>query len=306
MRSAAARRAGRAVGGSSGSSVRRRIAVATWRPSTDGRIYARVELDATAMLAYLEQARSVSGLRISLTHVVGAALGRAMRAAPELRSRVVLSRILERESCDVGFAVDIDGGYDLAPVKVCGIDRLTPAEVASQLLDGAARLRAGRDRPHRRTSRLVRFTPTWLLRALMPVTGLFVGGFGVAAFGQPGLPLGSAFVSNVGSLGLDEAFLAPLPFARVPLYLAIGSVSDAAMVVDGQVVVRPRLVAVATADHRLIDGAHAGQIMTIMRGLLADPWQLDHAAEPQPGQLDHAAEPQPGQPPAELPATATG
>ncbi len=275
MSADAARRSGRAVGGRSGSSVRRRIAVATWRPSTDGRIYARIELDATPMLAYLARTRGETGARVTITHVVGAALGRAMREAPELRSRVVLGRILERESCDVGFAVDIDGGYDLAPVKVCDIDRLSPAGVAEQLAGGAERLRSGRDRSHRRTSRLVRLVPTWLLRILMPVTGLFVGGFGVAAFGQPGLPLGNAFISNVGSLGLDEAFLAPLPFARVPLYLAVGSVADAAVVVDGQVVVRPRLVVVATADHRLIDGAHAGRIVTTMRGLLADPSQLD-------------------------------
>lgn len=275
MTAGAVRRAGRAVGGRSGPSMRRRIAVATWRPSNDGRIYARVELDATEILAYLEHTRAETGVRVTVTHVVGAALGRAMRATPELRSRVVLGRILEQESCDVGFAVDIDGGYDLAPVKVFGIDRLAPAEVAAALAAGAVRLRTGRDRPHRRSSRLVRLVPTWLLRALMPVAGLFVGGFGFAAFGQPGLPLGSALISNVGSLGLDEAFLAPVPFARVPLYLAIGRVSDAAVVVDGQVVVRPRLVLVATADHRLIDGAHAGRVVTIMRTLLADPWQLN-------------------------------
>ncbi len=117
--------------------------------------------------------------------------------------------------------------------------------------------------------------PWWSLRPLVSVGSLVAGGFGLAAFGQPGQPLGVAFVSNVGSLGLDEAFLAPLPFARVPLYLAVGSLRDAAVVVDGQVAVRPQLVLVATGDHRLLDGAHAGRIATILRDLLADPWQLD-------------------------------
>jgi pyruvate dehydrogenase E2 component (dihydrolipoamide acetyltransferase) len=258
-----------------GGSVRRRIAVATWRPSRDGRIYARIEVDVSAILAYLDETRERTGVKLTLTHVVGAALGRALNEVSEVRGRVVLGRIVELDSCDVGFAVDMGNGLDLAPVKVRGIDALTPAEVAEQLVAGAARLRAGQDRAHRRSSALVRLTPTWLLQALMPLTGLLVGGLGIGAFGQPGFPLGTAFVSNVGSLGLDEAFLAPLPFARVPLYLAVGSVRDAAVVVDGTVVVRPQVVIVATADHRIIDGAHAGRLATVMRALLADPYQLD-------------------------------
>jgi pyruvate dehydrogenase E2 component (dihydrolipoamide acetyltransferase) len=82
-------------------------------------------------------------------------------------------------------------------------------------------------------------------------------------------------VSNVGPLGLDEAFLAPMPMARVPLYLAVGAVRDAAMVVDGELAVRPQVVLVATGDHRLIDGAHAGQVVAILRDLLTHPDKLD-------------------------------
>ena len=63
--------------------VRRKIAVATWRPSRDGRIYARMEVDVTPALAYIERVREETGERITITHVVGAALGRALRAVPE-------------------------------------------------------------------------------------------------------------------------------------------------------------------------------------------------------------------------------
>ncbi|MGL5825358.1 MAG: 2-oxo acid dehydrogenase subunit E2, partial [Nocardioides sp.] len=110
------------------------------------------------------------------------------------------------------------------------------------------------------------------------VASLVAGGFGLRAFGQPGFPLGTAFISNVGSLGLDEAFLAPLPLARTPMYLAIGAVQEKAVVIDGEVVVRPVAVLVATADHRLVDGAHAGHMSDIIRTLLADPDRLDHPA----------------------------
>ncbi|KRE42544.1 2-oxo acid dehydrogenase subunit E2 [Knoellia sp. Soil729] len=259
-------------------STRRKIAVATWRPSRDGRIYARMEVDATAALAYLERVRAESGESVTVTHVVGAALGRALRQVPEIRARIVMGRLIDLDTCDVGFAVDIEGGSDLAPVKVHDADRLSPLGVARAVGEGAARLRAREDVSYRRTSTLVRLAPGWAMRPALSFASLVAGGLGRRALGQPGFPLGTAFVSNVGSLGLDEAFLAPLPFARTPVYLAIGAIQDKAVVVDGAVVVRPVFVLVATADHRIVDGAHAGQMAGIVRDLLLHPERLDTSA----------------------------
>ncbi len=263
--------------------TRRRVAVATWRPSRDGRIYSRSAIDATAIRAYVEEVRAATGVHVTMTHVVGAALGRAICAVPEVRARVVLGHIHEFPSCDVGFAVDIAGGADLAPVKVLNVNEKSPADIARELSPAAARLRTGRDPGFSLSSSIVRMLPPWSMRPVLAAAGFLIGGLGVPALGQKGSPLGAAFVSNVGPLGLDEAFLAPLPFARVPLYLAIGAVQDAAMVVDGEVVVRPQVVLGATADHRIVDGVHAGQLAIVLRRLLADPWQLDL---PWPGTAD--------------------
>jgi pyruvate/2-oxoglutarate dehydrogenase complex dihydrolipoamide acyltransferase (E2) component len=223
----------------------------------------------------VERVRAATSTPLSITHVIGTAIGRVVRDEPTIRARVVFGRIRPYPSCDVGFAVDIDGGADLAPVTVRDIDRKTPLEVAHEVVAGARRLRAGDDQHHRRSSRLLRATPTFVLRPVLAATGVLVGGLGIPAFGQPGFPLGCVFVSNVGSLGLDEAFLAPLPFARVPLYLAVGAVREVAAAVDGRVVVRPEIVLTATADHRLVDGAHAGRIAAGLRTYLADPSVLD-------------------------------
>ena len=256
--------------------VRRKIAVATWRPSRDGRVYARMEVDASAALEYIARAREESGARVTITHVVGAAMGRALRDVPEIRARVVLGRLVPLETCDVGFAVDIAGGSDLAPVKVHDVDRLSPVEVCRAVEAGAARLRRGHDPAHRRTSGLVGSLPAWGMRPLMAFASLTAGGLGRGVLGQPGFPLGTAFVSNVGTLGLDEAFLAPLPFARTPVYLAVGAVQERAVVVEGEVVARPVLVLVATADHRVVDGVHAGQMATVVREFVTHPERLEH------------------------------
>ncbi len=251
--------------------LRRKLAVATWRTSKDGRIYARMAVDATPMLEYVERVRAETGERVTLTHVVGTALGHAISEVPEIQARVVMSRIVEFKTVDIGFAVDIDRGNDLASVPVRSVDQKSPVEVARELSPGVSGLRDGTDQGHRTTSRIIRYSPWWALRPVLSFAGLLVSGIGINAFGQKRFPLGVGFVSNVGTLGLDEAFLAPLAFARVPVYLAVGAVRDAPTVVDGAVVVRPQVVLVATADHRLVDGAHAGVIVHRMREILADP-----------------------------------
>ena len=256
-------------------SVRRKIAVATWRASKEGRLYARMAVDATPVLDYCAARRAESGVPVSPAAVVGLAFQRAVEQVPAFHNRVVFGRIVPFESYDVAFAVDIEGGDDLAPTKVRAADTKTIVEVSAELAAGAERLRARADRDFQTTNGIARLVPWFLLRPMLAVASVLNGGIGVRAFGQPAHPLGSLFVTNIGSFGLDEGYVAPVPLARVPLYICVGAVAPAAMVVDGEVVARPQLVMTATADHRLVDGAHAAKLARIVRGLLADPAQID-------------------------------
>src|ERR1700712_2413708 len=88
---------------------RRRLAIASFRASRDGRIYTRLALDATPVLAYVEATRARTGVQVTLTHVVAAALARAIREVPEVRARVVLGRAVTLEACDISLTVDVDG-----------------------------------------------------------------------------------------------------------------------------------------------------------------------------------------------------
>jgi pyruvate dehydrogenase E2 component (dihydrolipoamide acetyltransferase) len=258
-------------------SVRRKIAVATWRASKDGRLYARMAVDATPVLDFCARKRAEAGVPVSPAAVVGLAFQRGVEQVPAFHNRVVFGRIVPFPSYDVAFAVDIEGGDDLAPTTVRGADRKSVLDVSAELAAGAERLRARADRDFQTTNGIARLVPWFLLRPLLSVASLLNGGIGVRAFGQPAHPLGSLFVTNIGSFGLDEGYVAPVPPARVPLYVCVGAVAPAAMVVEGEVVARPQIVITATADHRLVDGAHAAKLARIVRVLLADPEQIDRS-----------------------------
>jgi pyruvate dehydrogenase E2 component (dihydrolipoamide acetyltransferase) len=251
------------------------MALGTWRASRDGRLYGRVVIDATELVKYVEAKRSEES-RVTVTAVVGAAAARAIRAVPEANTRVVLGRIVPHRTCDVSFAVDVNDGTarDLAPIKVERVDEKSVAELARELGFRVPRLRERKDPSYKVSSSILRWLPQPLVRPALTVVSLLTGGFGVPLFGQPGYPLGTALVSNVGSFGLDEGFMAPVPWARASLYVLVGAVRDAPAVVDGALAVRPQLVVTCTADHRLLDGAQAGQLARHLKTTLEDPWSL--------------------------------
>ncbi len=256
-------------------SVRRKIAIATWRASHEGRLYARMAVDATPLLAYSASLKAATGVPVSPATIVGLAFQRGIEQIGAFHHRVAFGRLIPFSSYDVAFAVDIEGGDDLAPTKVRNADSKTVVEVSRELIAGAQRLRDRADKDFRTSNGIARLLPWFLLRPMLSVASLLNGGIGVRAFGQPAHPLGSLFVTNIGSFGLDEGYVAPVPFARVPLYVCTGAIADAPMAVDGQVVVRPQLVITATADHRIVDGAHAAALARLVRGYLAAPATLD-------------------------------
>jgi pyruvate dehydrogenase E2 component (dihydrolipoamide acetyltransferase) len=254
--------------------VRRKIAVATWRAPTEGRLMTRLVIDAAPITAYVEQRRAAGAKGLTLMHVVGAAAARAVHAVPAANGRVLGSRIVPFDEISVGFAVDIGQGTDLAPCRVAHADRLTPAEIATEVWTGVRALREGTHDGFTLTTRIASYVPGPLMRPMVSLSSLVLGGLGLPLLGQQGKPLGSVFISNVAPLGVEEVFLAPVPFARTPVYLSIGVVTERPVVRDGAVVVVPQVTLCLTGDHRLVDGVQCAVYFDALKRYLADPDQL--------------------------------
>jgi pyruvate dehydrogenase E2 component (dihydrolipoamide acetyltransferase) len=195
-------------------------------------------------------------------------------AIPAGNARVRGSRIVPFEDVSIGFAVDIGQGTDLAPCKVSAADTLTPAEIANQVWAGVKALRAGVHDGFNTTTRVASYVPGFLMRPMMLASSTVLGGWGLPLLGQQGNPLGSVFISNVAPLGVEEVFLAPLPFARTPVYISLGTVTDRPVVRDGVVQVVPQFTLCLTGDHRLVDGVQCAIYFDALKRYLADPASL--------------------------------
>lgn len=87
---------------------------------------------------------------------------------------------------------------------------------------------------------------------------------------QPNEYTGATFsVSNLGMFGIHEftAIINP-PEAGI---LAVGGVEDTPVVVNGEVVVRPRMRVTMSCDHRVIDGAQGSRYLQTLKRMLEEP-----------------------------------
>jgi pyruvate dehydrogenase E2 component (dihydrolipoamide acetyltransferase) len=255
--------------------TRRKVAVATWSAPREGRLMTRLVIDADPVLDYVAARRAAGAKGLTPMHVLGAAAGRALVAVPEANSRAVGGRITAFDDVAVGFAVDIGRGTDLAPVKVSGADTLTPEQIATQVWEGVQRLRTGTDEGFNLSARVAAAVPTPLMRPMMAVTSTVLGGLGIPVLGQRGNPLGAVFISNVAPLGVEEVFLAPVPFARAAVYISLGTVTERPVVRDGQVVAVKQFTLCLTGDHRLVDGVQCAIFFEVLHGYLREPDRLD-------------------------------
>lgn len=264
-----------ATAGTDPASTRRKVAAATWSAPREGRLLTRLVVDADPVLDYVAARRADGAKGLTPMHVLGAAAARALRQVPEANARVLGGRIVAFEDVAVGFAVDIGQGTDLAPVKVSGAHSLTPAEIATEVWRGVQALRDGTDPGFNRSARVAAAVPTLLMRPMMVATSVLLGGLGLPLLGQQGNPLGAVFISNVAPMGIEEVFLAPVPFARAHVYIALGAVTERPVVRDGQVVAVRQFTLCMTGDHRLVDGVQCAIYFDALLALLRDPAVLD-------------------------------
>lgn len=255
-------------------STRRKLAIATWRAPREGNIYGRIALDTEEVQAYLAWLRETSGEKVTLTAFVGACVARALAASPGLNGRIMFGRYRPHESVAISFMVALEEGGDLGKAKIDDADVKGPQGIASDLAARARKLHAGKDKEYNKSKGVIRRLPSWLLRPLLRWVGWLgsCAGLSLPALGVEPYPFGSAIITSIGMLGIDEGLVPPTPFAHVPLYVCVGAERRVPAEHRGELALRPQVVITATIDHRFVDGYQLATLANLLRELFANPW----------------------------------
>lgn len=249
-------------------------------------------IDATAMLAFIERWNQGEGPHLTPLHLVVAALGRMLKARPQVDRFVAARRLWQRKVTSVAFAAkqEFDDRAPLKTIKLPVIEGEALAATVGRIHAAVGGSRAGDDRPVDREMSLLGKLPDFLLSPLIRLArrldrwNLLPG----ALIDDDPL-YSSIFVANLGSVGIDRAWHHLYEYGTVSVFCVIGSVRPRLVVgADEQPAVVPTLRLRFSLDERICDGWYAAQSLEILRADLEDPSRFAAPPPPPPRRAQNA------------------
>jgi pyruvate dehydrogenase E2 component (dihydrolipoamide acetyltransferase) len=255
----------------------RKLAIGSWKTSYDPTVYGTMTLRMDKALAYIEAFRQKTGIRLTVTHLVTKAMAEALRRCPDANAILRFNKIYLRQRITLSTLVvqTDDGKVDLTSAKIDDAEQKSLRQIAAEMEAAVQKVRQRKDEMLEKGKGTIQKIPylflnlfTWLMSFFM-----YTLNWDMTWAGMPRDAFGSAIVTNVGSLGLDTAYVPLVPYTRVPIFIAPGAIKDAPVVEDGKVVAGKIMNVNASFDHRFIDGFHAGILATTMREMLENPFE---------------------------------
>lgn len=257
----------------------RRMALGTWRTVGDPSVYGTMTLRVDDALRYVDAFRATTGKRVTLTHLMCKAMGGVYRKMPDANAILRFGRIYLRERVGVFFQAVLEdpatGEYDLSGLTIHDPDQKTLAQIVEEFEARIEKVRTGKDRELEQSRSIFKILPAALLRPVLDLMGFVSFGLNLdlRRFGIPKDPFGSLMITNIGTLGIDEAYVPLVPYSRVPLLIAMGAVQEVPVVKDGAITAGKVMRLNVTFDHRVLDGAHAAIMARTLKDYFENPFE---------------------------------
>lgn len=249
----------------------RRIAIGTWETTYDPSVYGTMEVRMDKAVDYLARFRAKTGKRVTVTHLVAKAMAAALQRMPDANAILRFNKIYLRKNIGVFFQVAMDdegeGKIDLSGATLYDVEQKSLVAIIEEFEEKVRKVKKREDPALEGTRSTMKKIPFPLLNTTLKFLSFlaYTLNLDMRAFGVPKDAFGSVMITNIGSIGLEQAFVPLVPYSRVPILLALGAVKDQPVVENGQIVPAKVMKVNATFDHRFIDGLHAAIMSKVLR-----------------------------------------
>ncbi|MBW2189554.1 MAG: 2-oxo acid dehydrogenase subunit E2, partial [Deltaproteobacteria bacterium] len=257
----------------------RKSALGTWNTPYDPTVYGVLSIKMDEALRYIDAFREHTGKRLTVSHMVAKAIGAVLEEVPDANALLRFNQIYLRDTIGVFFQVVVKdpdtGEIDLSGATIQKPNEKTLEQIIDEFERKVSGVRQGSDQALKTSRDLMARLPSWAVSPLLRATSFlnYTLNLDMTWAGMPKDLFGSVMITNVGSLGLPYALVPLVPYSRVPLLLALGSIEDRAVVEDGELVARKVMDIGATFDHRILDGGHAAKMHQIVSAWMEHPFE---------------------------------
>ncbi len=257
----------------------RKIAIGTWATAYDPTVYGTLTVRMEKALQYIEKFREVNGVRLTVTHLVARAVAEALRKCPDANAILRFNKIYLRQKVTISVLVvqtdQGDGKVDLTAAKIEDADKKSLKEMAAEMAATIEKVRQRKDQALEKGKSTISMIPFMLMNFFLKTLHflMYTLNLDLSGLGMPRDAFGGVTITNVGSLGLDVAYVPLVPYTATPIFIAPGAVADEPVVDEGKVVPGKVMRINASFDHRFIDGAHAAVLARTVKEMMEDPFE---------------------------------
>lgn len=277
----------------------RKIAIGTWQTAYDPSVYGTMEVNMDEAMRYMADFRARTGRKLTISHMMAKVAAMALKEVPDANAIMRWNRIYVRKRIGIFFQVVMTdegaGKTDLSGATIYDVEQKSLVQIYDDFNAKVEKVRKRQDPALESTRKTFLGVPYFLLNPLLKLISFlsYTLNLDLRWAGIPSDPFGSMMITNVGSLGLDTAYVPLVPYSRVPILLALGNVRESPVVRDGKLAVGKIMKVNATFDHRFIDGFHASVLSRVVRDWFEHPYErfdnLDQISATAPASSSAAA-----------------
>ncbi len=258
----------------------RRMEVVLFPRRNDSAVHFTLAADVTDTLAFIERwndGRPPEAGKLTLFTFLLHAVARTLERHPRLNRFVAGSRLYQRRGVWLSYTAK-KAMTEAAPLVVVK-RRFPPGETLDALVrDLHARVRDARsDAPSYADKEVALFLklPLFLLRlAIRAVRRLDAWGLLPAKFIENDPFFASAFLTNLGSIGVEAGYHHLFEYGTIPFFIVLGRAKDGVVARDGAPAVRKVAAVKIVYDERVEDGFNAAKALLELRHVLERPEEL--------------------------------
>ena len=255
------------------------------RGRNESAVYHEQNYDLTKTRPWLRAwSRAHSESPATLFHLLMYGFARAFHERPVLNRFIAGGRIYQRKHVELSFAAKkvMDADAPLVTVKM-RVAKDEPFDVFVQRVASTiAESRTDRLTTVDKELKIVLAMPSPVVRGVMAaLRGLDSVNLMPGGMIESDPMYATAFVGNLGSLGLDNTFHHLYEYGTISLFAAIGTTRKTLFVgKDGQPAVRDGVQVRWTLDERICDGFYAATGLRVAQAVVEDPERYIGAANP--------------------------
>ncbi len=253
----------------------RTLAIGSWAHSKSPEIYSQITLPIDQVLQTLSKYNKDQNCTVNTTHFFAKALAICLHKYPDLNTVLIRNSLYYRNTVQLFFQTVFkdNSTYDLSGISIECSKTLSLKALSIIVTQKTKAIRKKQDTEINTVRKLLKQCPAWLSPVIISMMDfiLYTCNLSLEKYRIPKDRMGSAMISNIGSLGIQQAYAPLFPTCRCPLSITIGKKHDHTFIRNKKVEIKQAITISFTADHRYFDGSHVAKAIKTINAIFQSP-----------------------------------